>query len=64
MWLTKRLHVSIKWFDLWVGIYYDRDARIVYICPIPTVCFMYVQKPMPYEFKAVYLWKDWWEGWG
>lgn len=26
-----------RWYDLWIGLYIDREARAVYICPIP--CF-------------------------
>lgn len=24
-----------KWFDFWVGLYYDQKNRTLYICPIP-----------------------------
>ena len=24
-----------RWYDLWVGAYYDREARALYVCPLP-----------------------------
>ena len=27
------------WYDFWVGIYYDRHKRIIYVIPFP--CFVY-----------------------
>lgn len=32
-----RFYISWRWYDLWIGAYYDEDARIWFICPIPTV---------------------------
>lgn len=34
-----RWRVSLKraWYDLWVGAYYDRARRALYLCPLPTV---------------------------
>lgn len=26
-----------RWYDLWIGIYYDRANRYFYVCPLP--CF-------------------------
>ncbi len=26
-----------RWFDLWVGMYWDRAGRALYVCPLPTV---------------------------
>lgn len=26
-----------RWYDLWVGAYYDRGSRTVYICPLPMI---------------------------
>jgi len=27
----------IAWYDMWVGAYWDKAKRILYICPIPCV---------------------------
>lgn len=28
-----------RWYDLWIGAYYDRKAKRLYVCPIPMVGF-------------------------
>lgn len=32
-----RLKPFFRWYDLWVGAYYDRDSRALYICLLPMV---------------------------
>lgn len=34
-----KLSVAWKWFDLWVGAYWDAGHRTLYVCPLPTVVF-------------------------
>jgi hypothetical protein len=29
--------IRFAWYDLWMGAYYDRDARVWYVCPLPTL---------------------------
>lgn len=24
-----------RWYDLWIGAYWDRKSRALYICPVP-----------------------------
>jgi hypothetical protein len=24
-----------RWYDLWIGLYFDREAQALYICPVP-----------------------------
>lgn len=31
------MKVEFKWFDFWVGFYYDQKKRILYICPLPMI---------------------------
>lgn len=34
-----RLTVRVRWawYDLWVGAYWDRRSRVLYVCPLPTL---------------------------
>ena len=32
-----RVTPFFRWYDLWVGAYYDRDNKALYICPLPMV---------------------------
>lgn len=32
--------VFFAWYDLWIGAYYDRKARYLYLCPLPTLVIM------------------------
>jgi hypothetical protein len=36
-----RLSLRFAWYDLWVGAFYDRDRRTLYVCPLPTVLVTY-----------------------
>lgn len=31
------ISVKFRWYDLWVGAYWDRRARVLYVCPLPCV---------------------------
>jgi hypothetical protein len=26
-----------RWYDLWIGAYWDRDAKVLYVCPLPMI---------------------------
>lgn len=26
-----------RWYDFWVGAYYDRARKVLYICPLPMI---------------------------
>ena len=29
---------AFVWYDLWVGAYWDRENKYLYVCPLPTIC--------------------------
>ena len=31
------MKIRFAWYDLWVGAYWDRKHRVLYVCPIPMV---------------------------
>lgn len=31
------IRVKFRWFDLWVGFYYDKKTGILHFCPVPTI---------------------------
>lgn len=35
----------VKWYDCWLGVYYDRDFKMLYMFPIPMIgCVIYLGK--------------------
>lgn len=32
-----RPRLFFRWYDLWVGAYWDRHAGVLYVCPLPTL---------------------------
>ena len=36
-----KVKVFLAWYDFWVGFYYDREFKELYICPIPCVVFKF-----------------------
>ena len=35
--MSGRIRFIFAWYDLWVGAYYDRTKRLLYILPVPMV---------------------------
>ncbi len=34
-----KIKFSFLWYDFWVGIFFDRTKKILYICPVPMCVF-------------------------
>ena len=32
-----RVRPFFRWYDLWIGAYWDRANRTLYVCPLPCV---------------------------
>lgn len=44
-----------RWYDLWVGAYWDRRARVLYLCPFPTLgCTLDFGPPEPRAVRLTY----------
>lgn len=39
-----KVSVFFAWYDMWIGLFVDRQKRIIYICPIPC-CVVKVVLP-------------------
>lgn len=37
--------VRFAWYDLWVGAYWDRKQRTLYVCPLPTLLITFAPTP-------------------
>lgn len=33
--MAMKVKVFCRWYDLWVGVYFDIEGRAIYVCPIP-----------------------------
>jgi len=34
---THKIEVHFKWVDMWVGAFWDRDLRTLWVCPFPML---------------------------
>lgn len=32
-----KIRLAFRWYDFWIGVYYDRHEHVVYVCPLPTI---------------------------
>lgn len=42
-----RIKPVFAWYDLWVGAYWDRNARRLYVFPLPCFGLVIETKPSP-----------------
>jgi predicted GNAT family acetyltransferase len=47
-----KFKLFFAWYDFWIGFYWDREKRVLHICPVPTVVIK-IWKPQPVKFQKV-----------
>lgn len=35
--MTMKVRVAFAWYDMWVGAYWDRRTRTLYVCLLPML---------------------------
>lgn len=49
--------VFFAWYDFWVGLYWDRQKRFLYICPLPMIVILF-------DLSSICWWRfHKWSGW-
>jgi hypothetical protein len=51
-WFKNRwaIRVFFAWYDFWVGFYYDRDRKELFICPFPMFVI--------HIHRQIYVWSE------
>jgi len=39
--------LSFAWYDLWIGAYWSRSDRVLYICPLPCLLVRIARRKEP-----------------
>lgn len=50
-----KVEFSFKWYDLWIGFYWDNKNKELYFCPIPCCVFKFYDFLNSDEFYVFYL---------
>lgn len=46
-----RCTLTFLWYDLWIGAYYDRKEKTLYVCPLP-MCVLKFWREIPREPRS------------
>lgn len=46
-----RIKLIFAWYDMWIGVFYDRTKRRLYVFPVPMLGF-YVEKTPTSQEKS------------
>jgi hypothetical protein len=41
------MRIRFAWYDLWVGAFWDRRARVLYVCPLPCLLLVFAGEHKP-----------------
>ena len=41
--MKPEITVSFRWFDFWVGLFYDRVEKVLYLFPLPMLAVKIIQ---------------------
>ena len=45
---TRRVSLRFAWYDIWVGAFWDREKKRLYVCPLPMVLLAFqIGTPKP-----------------
>lgn len=47
------MRIFFAWYDFWIGWFYDRNNRVLYVCPFPMIAFQF-GTPKPRSGIAVH----------
>ena len=49
-----RIRLAFKWYDLWIGAYWDRKGQTLYVCPVPCVAIVFVFGSLPLQDREAF----------
>jgi len=44
-----KIKIFLAWYDFWIGVFYDKKKRIIYICLVPCVVIQINRGPLKKE---------------